>query len=83
MILQQIKMDQGVEQDTDDATDEESVHPVLKKITEEKWFPRDHPPVTLNSIIDAIINKLADASKSLMKTLLAHLIELDQFVFSN
>lgn len=64
-----------------DATDEvEALHPLLKKISEERWFPRDNNPITLDSVIDAIISKLPNATKSTLKTLTTHIVQLDRLV---
>jgi hypothetical protein len=54
----------------------DTLHPLLKKISEERWFPRDNNPITLDSIIDAILAKLPNASKSMIKTLTTHLVQL-------
>lgn len=52
------------------------LHPLLRKISEERWFPRDTNPITLDSVIDAIIAKLPNASKTMLKTLTTHLVQL-------
>lgn len=54
------------------------IHPLLKKISEERWFPRGHFTLTLDFVLDAIIKKLPDSSKSLVKTLTTHLIQLNR-----
>jgi hypothetical protein len=55
----------------------ETLHPLLKKISEERWFPRDTTPtITLDSVIDAILSKLPNASKTMLKTLTTHLVQL-------
>lgn len=55
---------------------EDDIHPLLKKISEERWFPHDDIPITLDSIIDAILAKLPNASKPLFKTLTSYLVQL-------
>ena len=52
------------------------VHPLLKKISEERWFPRGNIPVTLDYVLDAIISKLSDTTKTMVKTLTTHLIQI-------
>ena len=52
------------------------LHPLLKKISEERWFPRDITSITTDSVIDAILMKLPNASKTMLKTLTAHLVQL-------
>ena len=54
----------------------DGLHPLLRKISEERWFPRDNNPVTLDSVIDAILTKLPNASKTMLKALTTHLIHL-------
>ncbi len=55
-------------------TDE--IHPLLKKISEERWFPRGQFSITLDYVLEAIITKLSDATKTLIKTLTTHLVQL-------
>lgn len=55
---------------------EETIHPLLKKISAEKWYPRDENPITLDSVLDAIIAKLPTASKNMLKALTGHIIQL-------
>jgi len=57
----------------------EILHPLLKKISEERWFPRDITTITLDSVLQAILTKLPNASKSLLKTLTTHLLQLSRF----
>ncbi len=52
------------------------IHPLLKKISEERWFSRGDIPITLDSIIDEILAKLPNASKTLFKTLTTYLVQL-------
>ena len=52
------------------------VHPLLKKISEERWFPRRNIPITLDYVLDAIISKLPDTSKTMVKTLTTHLTQI-------
>ncbi|CAF0778709.1 unnamed protein product [Adineta steineri] len=54
----------------------DEIHPLLKKISEERWFPRDNIPITLDSIIDIILSKLPNASKSVFKALTTYLVQL-------
>ncbi|CAM4966214.1 unnamed protein product, partial [Rotaria socialis] len=60
------------------------LHPLLKKISEERWYPRDNTPITLDAVIDAIIAKLPNATKSTLKTLTTHLVQLNRVIgYSN
>jgi hypothetical protein len=54
------------------------VHPLLKKISEERWFPRGNTPITLDYVLDAILSKLPDTTKTMLKTLTTHLIQIDR-----
>jgi hypothetical protein len=54
----------------------DELHPVLKKISNERWYPHDSSPITLDSIIDVILTKLTNASKTMLKTLTKHLVQL-------
>ncbi|CAF0980083.1 unnamed protein product [Rotaria sordida] len=64
--------------------DDNILHPLLKKISDERWYPRDNNPITLDSIIDAILVKLPTASKTLLKTLTSHLVQLHRAIgYSN
>lgn len=67
-----------VDQEVDDEIVEEPLHPLFKKISEERWYPRDNNPITLDAIIDAILAKLPNASKNMLKTLAGHLIQLNR-----
>ena len=68
----------------DDDNENVVLHPLLKKISEERWYPRDNNSVTLDSVIDAIITKLPNASKSMLKTLTTHLVQLSRVIgYSN
>ena len=60
----------------EEAGETDVLHPLLKKISDERWFPRDDNPITLDSVIDAILAKLPNASKSMLKTLTTHLVQL-------
>lgn len=62
----------------DEDEDSGEVHPLLRKISEERWFPRGRFSITLNYVIQAIIEKLPNATKSIIKTLTSHLIQLDR-----
>jgi hypothetical protein len=53
-----------------------SLHPLLKKISEERWFPRDNSTITLDSVLDAISTKIPSTSKTMLKTLTTHLVQL-------
>jgi hypothetical protein len=66
---------------TSEVTKEEEsneIHPLLKKISEERWFPRDNSSITLNYVLEAILLKLLDTTKTLIKTLTTHLIQLQR-----
>jgi hypothetical protein len=54
------------------------IHPLLKKISEERWFPRGHSSITLDYVLQTIITKLPDATKTLIKTLTTHMVQLHQ-----
>ncbi len=60
----------------EDEEESEEVHPLLKKISEERWFPHGNFSLTLDFVLDAIIEKLVDTSKTMVKTLTTHLIQL-------
>ncbi|CAF1143690.1 unnamed protein product [Adineta ricciae] len=64
----------------EEETADDNIHPLLKKISEERWFPRADLPVTLDSIIDAILSKLPNASKTMFKTLTNYLIQLHRVI---
>ncbi len=66
----------NVAQAEEEADETDVLHPLLKKISDERWFPRDGNPVTLDSVIDAILAKLPNASKTMLKTLTTHLVNL-------
>ena len=61
--------------------DNNEVHPLLKKISKERWFPQGKFPITLDYVLDAIITKLQDTTKTLIKTLTSHLVQVHQYVF--
>jgi hypothetical protein len=84
-IIDQIKSKQKkAPSDSANAEEEEAtveidvLHPLLKKISDERWFPRDNNPITLDSVIDAILAKLPSASKTMLKTLTTHLVQLNR-----
>lgn len=54
------------------------LHPLLKKISEERWFPRDTTTINFQIVLQAIVNKISNTSKSLVKTLSTHLIDIDR-----
>jgi len=54
----------------------DEIHPLLKKISEERWFPRGNFSITLDYVLETIITKLPDATKTLIKTLTTHLVQL-------
>jgi len=54
------------------------IHPLLTKISEERWFPRRNILITLDYILDVIITKLPNATKTLVKALITHLVQLHQ-----
>jgi len=56
----------------------DEIHPLLKKISEERWFPRSNIAITLDYVLEAILVKLADTTKTMIKTLTTHLIQLHQ-----
>lgn len=62
----------------DGGEDDQEVHPLLRKISEERWFPRSNSSITLDYVLDGIISKLFNAGKTLIKTLTAHLVLLHQ-----
>lgn len=63
---------------SNEGEDDQEIHPLLKKISEERWFPRSDSPITLDYVLGAIILKLFNAGKALIKTLTTHLIQLHQ-----
>ncbi len=88
IIIERIKAKQN--KDSSNLTNEEEehvedvLHPLLKKISEERWYPRDNNPITLDSIINNILNKLPNASKTMLKTLTTHLVQLQRVIgYSN
>ena len=54
----------------------DEIHPILQKISEERWFPRVKSLLTLDYVLQTIIDKLSNATKTLVKTLTGHLIQL-------
>ncbi|CAF2041519.1 unnamed protein product [Rotaria magnacalcarata] len=67
-----------------DEAEVDVLHPLLKKISEERWYPRDNTPITLDAVIDAILAKLPNATKSTLKTLTTHLVQLNRVIgYSN
>ncbi|CAF2100174.1 unnamed protein product [Rotaria magnacalcarata] len=60
--------------------DDDDIHPLLKKISEERWFPRGHFSITLDFVLDAIIEKMATASKKNLKTFTSYLAELNSVI---
>ena len=56
----------------------EGIHPLLKKISREKWFPKENQPITVDYVLDAIITKLSDATKVMIKVLTTHLMQMHQ-----
>lgn len=85
MIIERIKVQRKPivsQQDGGEETDEQTgdrLHPLLEKISKERWYPRDHSPITLDSVIDAILSKLPNASKTMLKTLTSYLVQLNRF----
>jgi hypothetical protein len=77
-VIERIKSKQKkAPSDLGEEDEVETLHPLLKKISEERWFPRDTTPtITLDSVIDAILSKLPNASKTMLKTLTTHLVQL-------
>lgn len=63
---------------TDVEEDNADVHPLLKKISEERWFPRQITIITLDTVIDVIVDKLPTATKSLLKTLMNYMTQIDR-----
>ena len=61
-----------------DEQDNSEAHPLLKKISKERWFPKEKIPITLDYVLQAIILTLAEATKALVKTLTTHLVELSR-----
>lgn len=82
MIIQGLESKRKpVTSDKNNAEEEEDtneIHPLIKKISEERWFPRGHFILTLDFVLDAIIKKLPDASKTMVKTLTGHIVQLYQ-----
>lgn len=60
--------------------DNADAHPLLKKISEERWFPRGRVPLTLDTVIDVIVKKLPEATKTMRKVFMAHLVQIHQYV---
>ncbi|UJR31150.1 hypothetical protein I4U23_018657 [Adineta vaga] len=85
-IIERIKNKQkkptidSVTEEEEEATTENDIHPLLKKISEERWFPRTDLPITLDSITDAILSKLPNASKTMFKTLTTYLVQLHRVI---
>jgi hypothetical protein len=79
-IIQAIaSMPKAVAPEVMDASEDNSeVHPLLKKIAKERWFPREKRPVTLDYVLEVIIAKLPEGTKTLVKTLTAYLVQLSQ-----
>jgi hypothetical protein len=65
-------------EEEEEANESDVLHPLLKKISDERWFPRDINLITLDSVIDAILAKLPNASKTMLKTLTTHLVHLNR-----
>lgn len=82
MIIQNLRAKQRAPSDlvSEGGDEGDGLHPLLKKISEERWFPRDNNPITLDSVIDAILAKLPNASKTMLKALTTHLVQLDRLV---
>lgn len=59
---------------------EDEIHPLLKKISQQSWFPRGDVGLTVDEIIEAMLKKLPNASKSLFKTLTSNLVQMKKFV---
>ncbi|CAF4559292.1 unnamed protein product [Rotaria socialis] len=59
---------------------DDDIHPLLKKISEERWFSRGHFSITLDFVLDAIIEKMATASKKNLKTFTSYLAELNSVI---
>jgi hypothetical protein len=87
LIIERIKTKQN--KDSSNLTNEEEenqdiLHPLFKKISDERWYPRDNNLITLDSIINNILNKLPNASKTMLKTLTTHLVQLQRVIgYSN
>ncbi|CAF0872243.1 unnamed protein product [Adineta ricciae] len=58
----------------------EEIHPLLKKISKEKWFPKENLPITVDYVLDAIITKLSDATKAMIKVLTTHLVQMHHVI---
>ncbi|CAF1445751.1 unnamed protein product [Adineta steineri] len=84
LIIENIKnTPKTVESDLINEEQEEEnndIHPLLKKISKERWFPQEKVLITVDYILDVIIIKLSDASKTLLKTLTTHLIQLKRVI---
>ncbi|CAF0824785.1 unnamed protein product, partial [Didymodactylos carnosus] len=74
--------DADAEQETTN-DDQSDLHPLLKKISQEKWYPKDLLP-TIENVVTAILEKLPSTNKTQLKTLTKYLIELQRNIgFSN
>lgn len=76
-IVQQLKTQLGI-QDQPDETDRSSLHPLLQKITAQRWFPREITKINVDSVVEAIAVRLGEPTKSIVKMLIPQLIEIDQ-----
>ena len=79
-IIYELREEQRKEQAEKNKQEEdaENVHPLLKKISQERWYAKDAGPVTLDSVIDTIVDSVPNATKSTMKALMAHTLEIDR-----
>ena len=75
MIIEGMENKESIEK-VDDGEENNGIHPLLKRISEERWFPRGNLSITLDYVLDAIIEKLPNASKTTLKILTAHLVQL-------
>ncbi|CAF3517497.1 unnamed protein product [Rotaria sp. Silwood1] len=85
MIIQDIEnKKKGVKENGNEDEESHGIHPLLKKISEERWFPRGSFSLTLDYVLDAIIEKLPSATKNTLKTLTTHLVQLHNVIgYSN
>ncbi|CAF3948071.1 unnamed protein product [Rotaria sp. Silwood2] len=81
MIIQTIENNKQATSEIIDGDERNhGMHPLLKKISEERWFPRGNFSLTLDYVLDAIIEKLSNATKNMLKTLTTHLVQLHSVI---
>ncbi|CAF2912384.1 unnamed protein product [Rotaria sp. Silwood2] len=81
MIIQTIENNKQATSEIIDGDERNhGMHPLLKKISQERWFPRGNFSLTLDYVLDAIIEKLSNATKNMLKTLTTHLVQLHSVI---